>query len=281
MQDIFHKVTGTTETFGIVGSPVHHSLSPEMHNASFQELGLNCVYVPLPTSNIADGIKGLKALGFKGVSVTIPFKQDVIPFVDVLDPVAKKIGAVNTLLIRESENSSEKIIYGFNTDWIGANQTLEEKIGLKGSRVLIMGAGGSARAIGFGLLEAGAGVTITNRTEAKGKALADQLGCSFYRLDEIGQVKADALVNATSVGMVPDTGKTPLPAHLLPNFSVVMDIIYAPLQTRLLMEAEAAGCEVVHGLKMLLYQGAAQFKLWTGREAPLDVMRRILYERIR
>jgi len=279
MQDIFHKVTGTTETYGIIGSPVHHSLSPEMHNASFQELSMDCVYIPLPTSNIADGVAGLKAMGFKGVSVTIPFKQDVIPFVDVLDPVAEKIGAVNTLSFRENEKFSGKIVYGYNTDWIGANQTLEEKIGLKGSRVLIMGAGGSARAIGFGLLEAGAVVMITNRTESKGRALAEQLGCAFYRMDEIRQLKADALVNATSVGMVPTIEKTPLPANLLPNFSVVMDIVYAPLRTRLLIEAEAAGCQIVDGLKMLLYQGAAQFKLWTGREAPLDVMREVLYRR--
>ncbi|MDW7773057.1 MAG: shikimate dehydrogenase [Desulfobulbaceae bacterium] len=279
MLDISHKITGTTGIFGIIGKPVHHSLSPEMHNASFLELGLDCVYVPLPTSHIAEAVAGLKALGFKGVSVTIPYKQDVIPFVDVLDPVAEKIGAVNTLVIREEKNSPEKTVSGYNTDWIGANRALAEKIGLKGSRILIMGAGGSARAIGFGLLEAGAEVMLTNRTEAKGRALAEQLGSSFFRPGEIGRVKADALVNATSVGMVPDTGKSPLPPVLLPNFSVVMDIVYAPLKTRLLMEAETAGCEVVDGLKMLLYQGAAQFKLWTGREAPLAVMRDVLYRR--
>lgn len=279
MQDIFHKVTGTTEIFGIMGKPVHHSLSPEMHNAAFQELDLDCVYVPLPTSNIAEGVAGLKALGFKGVSVTIPYKQEVIPFIDVLDPVAKKIGAVNTLLIKEEGSTPEKTVYGYNTDWIGANQTLEEKLSLKGSRVLILGAGGSARAIGFGLLEAEAKVMLTNRTEAKGRALADQLGCPFYRPEEVAGVKADALVNATSVGMVPNTGRTPISADLLANFSVVMDIVYAPLKTRLLLEAEAAGCEVVDGLKMLLYQGAAQFKLWTGMDAPLDVMREVLHRR--
>ena len=276
-----HKITGETHTYGIIGNPVHHSLSPEMHNGAFQELGLNCVYVPLPTTDIGNGVVGLKALGFKGVSITIPYKQEVIPFVDVLDPVAEKIGAVNTLLIRESGDPRDKTVYGYNTDWIGANRALEEKISLKGSRVLIMGAGGSARAIGFGLLEAGAEVMISNRTVEKGKKLAEQLGCSFYRAEGIDQVQADALVNATSVGMVPETEKTPISKELLAKFQVVMDIVYAPLQTKLLREAAFAGCETVDGLAMLLYQGAAQFELWTGREAPLDVMREVLYSRFK
>lgn len=279
MQDMIPRINGETETFGIIGNPVHHSLSPEMHNAAFRERGMNCVYVPLPTSDIVDGAVGLKALGFKGASVTIPYKQDIIPFIDEIDPVAAKIGAINTLLIKNIPGSSEKKVYGYNTDWIGANRALEEKIVLKGSRILVIGAGGSARAIGFGLQEAGAKVVIANRTVEKGQNLADQLGCPFYGLDEIGQVRADALVNTTSVGMVPDTGKTPVTKELLTDFRVVMDIVYAPLQTRLLKEAAGAGCKTVDGLAMLLYQGAAQFKLWTGKEAPLNVMRDVLYNR--
>jgi shikimate dehydrogenase len=252
-----------------------------MHNASFRALGMDCVYVPLPTSDIAAGVAGLKALGFRGASVTIPYKQDVISHVDVLDPVAEKIGAVNTLLIAGDEQDARKTVHGYNTDWIGANRSLEEKMKLKGSRVLIMGAGGSARAIGFGLLAAEAQIMLTNRTDARGRALAGELGCPFYRPDEIGGVKADALVNATSVGMVPDIGSTPIPKELLSNFDVVMDIVYAPLRTRLLAEAEAAGCEVVDGLQMLLYQGSAQFELWTGRQAPLEAMREVLYRRFK
>ena len=281
MQDVLHKITGETQTYGIIGNPVHHSLSPEMHNGAFRELGMNCVYVPLSTSDIGDGVAGLKVLGFKGVSITIPYKQEVIPFVDVLDPVAQKIGAVNTLLIKGSGDSQDKTVYGYNTDWVGANRALEEKISLKGSRVLILGAGGSARAIGFGLLEAGAEVVISNRTINKGENLASQLCCSFCSLDELDQVKVDVLVNATSVGMVPEVENTPVPGKLLEKFSVVMDIVYAPLQTRLLREAEAAGCQIVDGLAMLLYQGAAQFELWTRKEAPLNVMREVLYRRFK
>jgi len=285
MQEKVFTVNGETEIFGIVGNPVHHSLSPAMHNASFRALGMNCIYIPLLTTDVHHGVEGLKALGFKGVSVTIPHKQDVIPFVNIMDPVAEKIGAVNTLLIKDCiveegpPPNAEKTVYGYNTDWIGANRALAEKIDLKGSRVLVVGAGGSARAIGFGLLEAGAEVIITNRTVSKGDSLAGMLDCSFVGLDELDQVEADVLVNATSVGMVPDIDKTPVSPELLKKFSVVMDIVYAPFQTRLLREAEEAGCKVVDGLSMLLFQGAAQFELWTEREAPVDVMREVLDRR--
>ena len=277
MQDIRQSINGTTQVYGIIGSPVHHSMSPAMHNACFRHLGMNCVYIPLPTADIGDAVAGLKAMGFRGASVTIPYKEDVMLHLDVTDPVAAKIGAVNTLVIGRRPDSSDTAVHGYNTDWIGANQTLEEKIGLQGGRVLILGAGGSARAIGFGLLEAGARVMIANRTEEKGRKLARQLDCPFHRLEDMEDLRAEALVNATSVGMNPHSERSPVPSRLLANFRVVMDIVYAPLQTRLLQEAEAVGCEVIDGLSMLLYQGAAQFKLWTGRDAPLEVMRRVLY----
>lgn len=279
MHNLARPITGETTVYGIIGRPVHHSMSPEMHNAAFRELGLDCVYIPLPTSNVGAGVAGMKALGFKGVSVTIPYKRDVMEFIDVIDPVAQKIGAVNTLVVREKQGSGNREICGFNTDWIGANQTLEEKISLRDSRVLIIGAGGSARAIGFGLLEAGAEVIIANRTLERGRLLAEQLGCPFHGLDKLADVRADALVNATSVGMVPAIETTLVPKELLPGFKVVMDIVYAPLETRLLREAAGTGCATIDGLSMLLYQGAAQFKLWTGREAPLSVMRNVLYSR--
>lgn len=275
------EVNGETQLFGIIGNPVHHTLSPVMHNASFAALGMNCVYVPLPTIGLAAGVAGLKSLGFKGVSVTIPFKEEMVSYVDVLDPVAARIGAVNTLRIGSAENPADRRVYGSNTDWVGANRALEEKMPLQGSRVLLVGAGGAARAIGFGLLEAGAQVLLTNRTREKGHLLARQLGCDFVELEALPGVKADGLVNATSVGMVPAVEQIPVPAEVLGNFSVVMDIVYAPLQTRLLREATAAGCEVIDGLAMLLYQGAAQFELWTGKPAPLEVMRGVLAERFR
>ncbi len=273
-------ISGRTELFGIIGNPVRHSLSPAMHNAAFRELGLDCVYVPLATDDIAAGVAGIKALGFSGASVTVPYKQDVIALVDELDPTAARIGAVNTLVIREDgPDSGGRTICGYNTDWLGANRALAGKIDLAGTRVLVLGAGGSARAIGLGLLKAGAEIVLANRTLAKGQALAHELGCPCHGLDELGQVSADVLVNTTSVGMEPDSGATPIRGDLLARFKVVMDIVYAPLETRLLREAAEAGCQTVNGLAMLLYQGAAQFKLWTGREAPVNVMRQALSSR--
>ncbi len=241
-----------------------------MHNAAFAEYGLNNVYVPLPTKDVGDAITGLKSLGFRGISVTIPHKQTVIPYLDSIDPVAEKIGAVNTLIIKENR------IHGVNTDWLGANRALQEKTELSGKRVLLLGAGGSARAIGFGLLEAGAEVIIANRTAEKGKALADLLQCSCASLSDPGGVQTDILINTTSVGMTPNIDATPFPKKYLSHFSVVMDIVYAPQKTRLLAEADEEGCQTINGLAMLLFQGAAQFELWTGQKAPVDIMRQHL-----
>lgn len=274
-------INGATEIFGIVGNSVHHSLSPAMHNAAFAALGMNCVYVPLPTTDLRKGVEGLKAFGFKGVSVTIPHKEEIVQYVDVMDPVAARIGAVNTLVIDSRENNAEQVVYGYNTDWVGANRALQEKIELKGSRVLLLGAGGSARAIGYGLLEAGANIVLSNRSVSRGKELANRFGCEFCRSDQLDPLQADILVNTTSVGMAPAEDRTPIDKKLLNKFSVVMDIVYAPLETQLLRDATAAGCDVVDGLSMLLYQGVAQFELWTGRNAPVEVMQAVLRERIK
>jgi len=264
------QLNGLTQIYGIMGKPVSHSLSPAMHNAAFAALALNKVYVAFEVDDVANAMAGFRALGVKGVSVTIPHKQAVIPYLDAIDPVAEKIGAVNTLLIEGDT------IKGLNTDWLGANRALEEKIGLRGKKVLLLGAGGSARAIGFGLLEAGAEVSISSRTPTKGQELAASLGCNWHPLSEAPEIPADILVNATSVGMSPGQAHTPYSGGALAKFQVVMDIVYSPLETRLLREATAAGCTVLNGLAMLLYQGVAQFELWTGRPAPVDIMRQIL-----
>ncbi|WPD22943.1 MAG: shikimate dehydrogenase [Candidatus Electrothrix scaldis] len=272
-------IDGKTELYGIIGNPVRHSMSPAMHNAAFAELGMNRVYVPMEVQDVEQGIAGLRALGFQGVSVTVPHKASVIPFLDEIDPVAEKIGAVNTLVFRQEDG--RVILRGLNTDWLGANTALEEKVNLQQSRVLVIGAGGSAKAVGFGLVEAGAEVIIANRTVKSGQALADWLGCDFVPLDEVAGVSADVLINTTSVGMEPDREGIVVPSALLPGFSVVMDIVYAPLETRLLREAKAAGCQTIDGLAMLLYQGAAQFEIWTGEKPPQLIMRSALEEELR
>lgn len=269
------NIDGKTKLYGIMGNPVSHSLSPAMHNAAFQACSLNKAYVAFEVVDVPRAMDGFRALGVGGVSVTIPHKQAVIPLLDDIDPVARNIGAVNTLLIDGGR------ITGYNTDWIGANQALEMIINLSGATVLVIGAGGSARAIGFGLQEKGATVILANRTLAKGQALARDLNCQCFPLAEIETLKVDALVNTTSVGMTPNINETVVPRALLETNPAVMDIIYAPSETRLLREAREAGCKTVNGFYMLLFQGVAQFELWTGHSAPVEIMREKLLSHLK
>ncbi len=274
------NIDGTTLLFGIIGHPVAHSLSPVMHNAALAAMGINGVYLPMDTVDPAAAVAGLRTLGFTGVSVTVPHKVAVMKELDEIDPVARRIGAVNTLLFRKKPGEDGTTVRGFNTDWLGSNLALADKITLTGSRVLVIGAGGAAKGVCFGLVEAGAEVIVTNRTEEKGRQLADWLGCDFVTRDQLGDIRADALVNATSVGMEPDGNGIAMDADLLPHFSVVMDIVYAPLRTRLLREAEKAGCRTIDGLAMLLYQAAVQVKIWTEKTPSLEVMRRALEDEL-
>jgi shikimate dehydrogenase len=238
-----------------------------MHNRAFEVLSLNKVYVPFEVTDLAAALAGLKALGVRGVSVTIPYKMEVVPCLDSIDPMAEKIGAVNTLVFEGDR------VHGLNTDWLGANRALAQALELEGSRVLLLGAGGAARAIGFGLQKAGAQVVLASRTPARGRRLADELGCEWHEMGQLHGIRADGLVNATSVGMAPDSRESPVAGLDLATFRVVMDIVYSPLETRLLREAAQAGCRVVDGLEMLLFQGVSQFEAWTGLAAPLTEMR--------
>ena len=267
-------INGSTKIYGIIGNPVTHSLSPAMHNAAFTALEENRVYVPFPVTRLDGVLVALRNLGLSGLSVTIPYKEAVLACLDEIDPAAARIGAVNTIQVRERDG--ERVLFGTNTDWLGANRALAEEISLAGSRAVILGAGGAARAIGFGLLEAGAMVEIHSRTEKRGRALAEALDCPWRPLDQTGLRPAEILVNATSVGMTPKAANSPVPRDALAAFAVVMDIVYSPLRTRLLRDAAAAGCRCVDGLQMLLYQGVAQCELWTGRTAPVAAMRAAL-----
>lgn len=268
-------INGHTRVFGILGNPVKHSLSPVMHNRAFKALGINGVYLPFCVTNVEDAVRGIAALGIVGTSVTIPHKQTVMDFVDEIDPVARKIGAVNTLKLIPGETPR---IYGCNTDWIGANRALLDKTSLREKTAVILGAGGSARAIGFGLQEEGVKISLCSRTETKGRELADELECPWLPLNKADETGADILINATSVGMAPNDGKSLVSKKGMKNYSTVMDIVYAPLETLLLQNAREAGCTTVNGLEMLLYQGVAQFELWTDAEAPVDIMRQALME---
>jgi shikimate dehydrogenase len=268
-------INGHTKIYGILGRPVTHSLSPAMHNAAFGELGLNAVYVAFPVTDLAQAVAGLRGLDIRGVSVTIPFKEEIIPLIDELDPEAARIGAVNTVVNRNGR------LCGYNTDWLGALQALKAKTSLTGEHVLILGAGGAARAIGFGILEEVGRVSLTDLDGPRAAALARDLQVEAIPLDALAQCPAAILINATPVGMEPKADGIPINPDLLGRYRLVMDIVYQPLETRLLREAKARGAATLDGLQMLIHQATAQFELWTGRPAPLAVMSRAAYEALK
>lgn len=266
--------------FALIGDPVEQSLSPAMHNAAFQTLGLKCAYIALrvPKPMLADAIASVRALGIAGLNVTIPHKIDIVGLLDELDKFASLVGAVNTV-----KNDGGKFI-GFNTDGEGALRALQGKIGsVRGKEVVLLGAGGAARAIAFSLARAGAKLTIANRTVPRARALAStieqKLGInvevtSLSRAELTKALKnACVLINATSVGMYPKTEKTLVRASMMHRGLVVFDIVYEPLQTKLLREARRAGGETIDGLGMLAHQGALAFEIWTGKRAPIKIMK--------
>jgi shikimate dehydrogenase len=268
-------INGHTKIFGILGRPVAHSLSPAMHNAACRHLGVNAVYVAFPVTDLAQAVSGLRGLGIGGVSVTIPFKEEIIPLIDELNTQAARIGAVNTVVNRDGW------LTGYNTDWLGAVTALTAKISLKGRHVLILGAGGASRAIAFGVFHKGGQVTLTDLDAARAAALARDLGAAAISPEALDRCPATILVNATPVGMTPDLDGIPIAPDLLGRFQVVMDIVYQPLATRLLQEAAARGAATIDGLQMLIHQATAQFELFTGLDAPAEVMAQAAYEAIR
>jgi shikimate dehydrogenase len=268
-------IDAQTELYGVIGNPVRHSLSPMIHNGAFGRLGWNAVYLAFEVKDLEEALRGIRGLGVRGVSVTLPFKTEVLPFLDKIEGLGRKVGAVNTIVNRRGR------LIGYNTDCEGALEALEEKIDLRGKRVVLLGAGGAARAIGFGLKERGVPLTVVNRSKEKGRALSKELRCNYLPMSFLarmkgGELEADVLINATSLGMDPRDGETPVPKELLKKGMVVMDIVYEPLQTRLLREAKEKGCVTVDGLEMLIRQGMAQFEIWTGRRLKIGEIRKDL-----
>ncbi len=238
-----------------------------MHEAGYRALGLAFTYVPFEVRDLPSAVGALRALGIRGVGVSQPFKQQVIPILDALEPVAARIGAVNTIV------NAQGRLTGHNTDWIGAMRALEEVRSMDSARVLLLGAGGAARAIGFGLRERGARTTIANRDAGKAERLAAELGAQHAPLDEARRARDyDVVVNATSLGQSDVGTESPVPEDALREGQLVMDVVYKPLQTRLLEAAHRRGAVVLSGGRMLLHQAAAQFELYTGRPPPLSAM---------
>ncbi len=262
------------ELFGVFGDPVAHSLSPAMHNRAFAFTGYNGVYLPFRIRQIAPAVSAVRTLGMKGISVTIPHKVAVMEFLDKLDPLARRIGAVNTIV------NADGSLTGYNTDCFGAVNALSQHTDVEGREVAILGAGGAARAIAWGIVEAGGKVTIVNRSAEGGRQLAGDLSAAFLPLEKADRICGDIIINATSVGMHPHTGALPVPARVFRRGMLVMDIVYTPLETEFLKQARAAGCKTVDGLDMFVLQGARQFALWTGLKAPVEVMREAVVEQL-
>jgi len=261
------SIDSHTALYAVIGNPVRHSLSPVMHNRAFSHIGYNAAYLALPVEDVAGAVSGIRAFGIRGVSVTIPHKVAIMDYLDEIDENAARIGAINTVVNREG------VLHGCNTDAWGAVKALTEQSQIAGKTVGIIGAGGAARAIGFGVISERARVIILNRTREKGEKLAKVLGGDFQPLTPALRLNCDILINTTPVGMTPDSGMSPIPPKALTKEMVVMDIVYNPLRTKLLQDAEAIGCPTIDGTAMFVYQGALQFELWTGKKAPIDVMR--------
>ena len=275
------NIKGGTNIVGLIGHPVEHSFSPPMHNAAFKELGLDYAYVAFDVNpkNLKSAIDGAKSLNIKGFNVTIPHKIEVMKYLDEIDEVAGLIGAVNTIDFKDMK--------GYNTDGIGAVKAIEEVTKVKNKNVVVAGAGGASRAISFYIAKYGAqSLTILNRNVEKAKSLAGDVSISGLiddvNSDSISQIadylpNADILIDTTPVGMHPNINdKAIAQADDMHEDLVVFDAVYNPNKTVLMREAIEAGAKPVYGIKMLLYQGAESFKIWTGQNAPVDTMEKAL-----
>jgi shikimate dehydrogenase len=277
------NVSAKTKLCIIIGDPVEHSLSPTMHNAAYQALGIDDQFVFTAAHVKVEGVKtvveAVRVMGIRGLTCTIPHKIEVVQYLDEVDEIARQIGAVNTVV-----NESGKLI-GYNTDWLGVITPLEEilsqrKDTLENKKAAVIGAGGAARAVVYGLKKKGVAVTIFNRTLAKAQELATEIGCKAQSIDDMKSLNEyDILFNATNVGMEPHQDKSPISKELIQKHHIVFDAIYVPFETQLLQDAKAKGATIIHGLEMLLHQGTAQFELYTNHKAPVEVMRKVIYER--
>ena len=281
------EITAHTQLCGLLGNPVEHSFSPTIHNAAFRKLGLDFVYLAFQVEDLPGAIKGLRALGnLRGFSVTIPHKVAVIPLLDEVEQTAKNIGAVNTIVIENGR------LIGSNTDASGALRALTEAgVALRGEKVVLLGSGGAARAIAFALAnDTGlAGLTLLGIDDKERQGLAKDLKAKTSLQVTDGTITDHALrqaieesrllLHCTPLGMHPNIHESCVPASLLKPHLTVMDIVYNPLDTKLLRDARTAGCRTIRGIEMFLNQAVGQFELWTKQKAPADVMRQVLESR--
>jgi shikimate dehydrogenase len=273
-------ITGKTRVCGVIGNPIEHSLSPIMHNAAFEARKLDFVFLAfrVKSTEVGNAVAGMRALIIRGLNVTMPHKSTVINYLDRVDLSAQIVNSVNTIL------NKERLLFGFNTDGVGALKALRENgVEPKGRKVVLLGAGGAARAIAYTLAKEADELAVLNRTVKQAQILAKLLEKSLNKKVVAGSLSSsdvqrnlqdsDILVNATSVGMKPKAEESLVSPKVLRPDLAVMDIVYNPLETKLAKDAKAAGAKVVSGVEMLIYQGAASFEIWTGKSAPVEVMR--------
>jgi shikimate dehydrogenase len=274
-------ISGKTRVCGVIGDPIEHTLSPTIHNAAFNHLKLDFVFLAfnVKAAELENAIRGMHGLGIHGLNVTMPHKGTVIAYLNDVDPTVKFLGSANTILNKDGK------LHGFSTDGAGALKALRENgVELSDKRVLLLGAGGAAKALAFSLVKEVGELVVLNRAAEKAKKLAEAIGRTLNKKivgDGLSpEVLAenlrdsDVLINATKVGMHPEANQSIVPSQLLKTNLTVMDIVYNPVETKLAIDAKAAGAKVISGVEMLIHQGAASFEIWTGRSAPIEIMRR-------
>jgi 3-dehydroquinate dehydratase / shikimate dehydrogenase len=271
MVDLYRaeQITRRTRVYGVIGDPIGHSLSPLLHNTAFRARRFDAVFVPFLVRDLRDFLGAMKPFDVEGVSVTIPHKEKILNYLDGCDPLAERIGAVNTVVVRTGGR-----LYGYNTDYVGVLRSLEHRLRLAGSRVLLFGAGGAARAAAFALTQAGSIVCVSARRIERARALARAVGGQVVPRSDLRREYFDAIVNCTPVGMFPKGGSPLETAEL--NCRLVMDMVYRPRETNLLRIARRKGIETISGVEMFLAQGFAQYEIWTGERAPENAMRRAI-----
>lgn len=260
------KIKDREKHFALFGNPVGHSLSPRMHQAAYEEMGIAARYEAYRLENAGEIVPMMKSLGIDGASVTLPFKEAIIGSLDEITASARTIGAVNTVINREDR------LIGDNTDWSGLVRDLKDYMQIKGKTFAVLGAGGMARAAVFGLLQEGGIPVIFNRTAERGAALARAFNSQSLPLAALDGFRAEALIQTTPVGMAPHTDRSPLKREILTNFRYVLDAVYNPLTTKLLRDAKEMGCLTINGVGLFVHQGAEQIRIWTGREPSLATM---------
>jgi len=259
-------IDAATRLYCVFGNPVRHSKGPLIHNEAFKDKGINAVYLAFEVQDAAKAVQAVRTLDIQGASVTIPFKESIMAHIDWIDPLARAVGAVNTIV------NEDGVLKGHNTDCQAAVAPLVP-FGISGKTICIVGAGGAGRAVAHGIAAENGDIIITNRTEQKGQALAETVNARFIPANEMAKIQADVVINTTSIGMIPKADQISFPPEALTSEMVVMDVVYTPLRTRLLDAAEQKGCTTIDGLSMFIAQAAAQFELWTGITPDTDLMR--------